>query len=206
MKKIFSAFCFAFLFFSALSAAPNMTAEINMDVRAATAAKAKADASDSAIRSGVIQVLSRWSDRAVVENLIMGADDAVLQNLVASTSISNEKTSKTAYTAKFSVTLDRAAVDKWYNDNNVPNFLAAAIGSDDRAAVYIEMPNGLNDWIQLNQAVRESGDSYDMVLKSIFKNSATASIRASQRRKFQNLCLSAGWHVSSRDGVVRISR
>ena len=194
-------------FISDVFAAPNLTAEINMDIRAATASKAKAEASESATRGGIIQVLSRYSDRAVVENLIMGADETVLQNLVASTRISNEKTSKTAYAAHFTVTLDRAAAMKWYGDNNVPNFLDATDGADDGAVtVHIELSNGVSDWVHLNQIMRESGESFGLSLKSIYRNNATASIRASKKRRFQSLCASSGWTVGARDGSLRIAR
>ncbi|MDR2268971.1 MAG: hypothetical protein LBD94_02195 [Rickettsiales bacterium] len=206
MKKVFLYFLFLITYSSPLFAAPNLTVEISMDVRSATAAAAKKDATESALRSGVLQVLSRYSDRAIVENLIAGADEAILQNLVASTSIANEKTSKTAYSARFSITLDRMAVEKWYADNNVPNFLSAADESSDRMIISIELANGLADWAALNQIIREDGDNYGLSLRSIFRNSASAYIRTNKRRKFQNICAAAGWGVSSRDGVVRISK
>jgi hypothetical protein len=186
-------------------AAPNMLAEIGADMRAATAAAAKRDATDSAVRSGVMQVLSRYSDRMVVENLIAGADEQALQNLVAAMSISNEKQSKTAYSAKFAITLDRAAVEKWYADNNVPNFLAAADESNDRTVISIDLA-GLSDWTELNRIIREDGTNFGLTLRSIFRSSATAYILTNKRRKFQNLVASNGWNVSSRDGVLRISK
>ena len=198
--------CFFILYSPVAVAAANLVAEINMDIRAATASKAKAEASEAAIRSGAIQILSRYSDRAIIENLISNADDDALQNLVASVRISNEKTSKTAYAARFSITLDRGAVEKWYGDNNVLNFLGPTEEDTDRTAVYIEMSNGINDWVHLNQVIRESGESYGLALKSIFRNNATASIIASKRRKFQGACAGAGWSVSWRDGIVRISK
>jgi hypothetical protein len=187
-------------------AAPDLTVEIAMDVRAGTAAAAKKDATESAVRSGVIAVLGRYSDRAVVENLVMGADESVIQNLVASTSIANEKTSKTAYAAKYSVTLDRVAVEKWYSENNVPNFLSAADESKDTSLIAIDFANGLSDWAELNQIVRGSGDNYEMSLKTMFRSSATAYILTAKRRKFQNLVASNGWNVSNRDGIIRISK
>ena len=206
MRKIRAFLIISFAVIGAAFAAPNLTTEINMDIRAGTASKAKAEASDAAVRGGIIQIASRYADRATVENLIMGADDDALQNLVVATRISNEKTSKTAYAARFSITLDRAALEKWYSANNVPNFLAAADDSDDRIAVAIEMSNGLSDWVALNQAVRESGDNYGLILRSIFRGGATASIRASKKRKFQSVCANAGWSVSSRDGAIRIAK
>lgn len=187
-------------------AAPNLTTEINMDIRAATATAAKKDATDSAMRSAAIQILARYSDRAIVENLIMGADDAALQNLVASTSISNEKSSKTAYSARLAITLDRPAVEKWYNENNIPNFLAAADESKDRMVISIDLANGLSDWAALNHIMREDGDNYGLTLRSIFRNSASAWILTNKRRKFQNVCISNGWNISSRDGTIRISK
>lgn len=206
MKKIPIVCSLLFAVFTAAFAAPNMTIEINMDMRASTASKAKADATDAATRSGIIQVMSRYADRAAVENLVMGADDAALQNLVAAVRISNEKSSKTAYAARFSITVDRAGLEKWYIENNVPNFLSAADDSDDRVGVSIEMSNGISDWTLLNHALRESGENYGLVVKSIYRNSATASIYGAKRNKFRNMCAAAGWSVSSRDGILRIAR
>jgi hypothetical protein len=186
-------------------AAPNLSAEMNMDVRAATASAAKKDATESAVRIGAIQILSRYSDRAVVENLIMGADESVLQNLVAATSIEGERQSKTAYSARFSITLDRQAVEKWYESNNVPNFLAAADESRDRSIISIDI-GGLADLAELKRIVREDATDYGFVLRSIFRNSATAYVLANKRRRLQNLLASNGWRVWSQDGIVRISK
>lgn len=205
MKKILVAAFFALVPFFAF-AAPNLTAEIRVDMRASTAAAAKKDAVDSAIRNAVIQIVARYSDKAIVENLLMGVEDIVLQNLVSSTSITSEKTSKTAYSADFSVTLDRVALEKWYSDNNVPNFLSAADESQDKSIISIELTNGLSDWASLNQLVRDDGNDYGLGLRSIFRNSATAYILTRKRYKFQNLCVSAGWSVSVKDGIVRIKK
>jgi len=206
MKKLALFIVHCSLFIAPCAAAPNMTAEIVMDARASTAASAKKEATESAVRAAVMQVLARYSDRAVVENLIMGAEDANLQNMVASTGISNEKSSKTAYSAKFSVALDRAAVEKWYAENNVMNFLAAADDSKEKTIISMELSNGLSDWAELNKIMRDDGDAYGFSLRSIFRTSATASILTNKRKKFQTLCASNGWSVSSRDGVLRIAK
>ncbi|MDR1027601.1 MAG: hypothetical protein LBL46_04260 [Rickettsiales bacterium] len=187
-------------------AAPNLTAEMNMNVSGSSAAAAKKDAAESALRGGIIQILARYSDRAVVENLIMGADDAALQNLVASTGIANEKSGKTAYSAKISITLDRGAAERWYNDNNVPNFLNAADESKDRSVIAIELPGGLADWAALNQVIRDDGGNYELSLRSIFRNSATAYVLTSKRRKMTGLLSADGWRVWTQDGVVRVSK
>ena len=194
------------LFIAAASAMPNMTAEISMDARANTAAAAKREANESAVRAAVMQVLARYSDRAAVENIVMGADEGALQNMVAATSISNEKTSKTAYGAKFSITLDRAAVEKWYADNNVMNFLTAADDSNERVVVSMEFSNGISDWTELNRIMREGGDAYGLTMRTIFRTSATAYIPTNKKRKFQMLCSSNGWSVTSRDGVLKIAK
>jgi len=207
MKKFLPLFIVGSLFLVAPAvAAPNLTAEVPMDARASTAAAAKKEATESALRAAVMQVLSRYSDRAAVENLIMGAEEASLQNMVASTGISNEKSSKTAYSAKFSVALDRAAVEKWYAENNVMNFLAAADDSKEKTIISMELSNGLSDWAELNKIMRDDGDTYGFSLRTIFRTSATASILTNKRKKFQMLCASNGWSVSSRDGVLRITK
>ena len=206
MKKIVCSLLVIFCSFGIALAAPNLTVEMPMDVRAQTAVAAKKDATESAVRGGVIQVLSRYSDRALIENMLMGADFASLQNLVASTSISNEKSSKTAYSANFSVTIDREALEKWYSDNNVPNFLSASDESKDRSVIAIDLENGLEDWAALNRIIRSDGDEYGLALRSIYGSSATAYILTNKRWKFRNLCASNGWIVTSKDGIIRISR
>jgi len=208
VKKIISFFIIHFSLFIALSAhaAPNLTAEINMDVRAATAAAAKREATESATRAGVLQVAARYSDRAIVENLIVGADDATLQRLVAATSISNERSSRTAYSARFSITVDRGALERWYSDNNVPNFLAAADGSRDKSLIVIQLNNGIDDWRTLNQIIRESGTNYGLTVRSIFRDNATAHIYTRHQRSFRQLCVNNGWSVSSREGIMRVAK
>ena len=205
MKKLLFLICCS-LFVGFAYAAPNLTAEINMDIRANTAAAAKREATESATRAGVLQVAARYSDRAIVENLIVGADDSVLQRLVAATSIANEKSSRTAYGAKFSIIIDRGALEKWYNDNSIPNFLAAADGSTDKTIVVIELNNGVSDWMALNQMIRESGDDYGLAVRSIFRNSATAHMLEHKRQKFRQLCLNSGWSVSTREGIMRVAK
>jgi hypothetical protein len=204
MRKLFT--LFFSLFMGIAYAAPNLTAEINMDVRADTAAAARREATDSATRGGVIQVLARYSDRVMVENLIMSADEATLNRLVAAVSISNERSSRTAYSATFSITLDRGAMDRWYSDNNVPNFLAAADGPRDKSLIVIQLNNGLDDWRMLNQMMRESGQDFGLTVRSIFRNSATAHIYTRHQRAFRQLCANNGWIVSTQEGVMRIAR
>lgn len=206
MKKIVCFLIFIFSSLKILLAAPNLTVEMSMDVRDKTAVAAKKDATESAIRGGLIQVLSRYSDRALIENMLMGENFETLQNLVASTSISNEKSSKTAYSAKFSITVDRVALEKWYSDKNIPNFLSAADESKDRSIVSIDLINGLSDWVQLNQIIHSDGDEYGLSLRSIYGTSITAYILTVKIGKFRDLCRNNGWTVSSQDGITRISR
>ena len=82
----------------------------------------------------------------------------------------------------------------------------AADGSDERQVIHIEMSGGLADWTALNQAMRDSGDDFGLSVRSIHSTSATAYILTAKRRKFQNMCAANGWAVSSRDGVLRISK
>lgn len=205
MKKF--ALFFGLLFIPTfVFAAPNLTAEITMDIRADTADAAKKEATSTAIRGGVIQILQRYSDRAVVENLVMGRDDSELQNLVSAVSITSEKQSRTAYSAKFTITVDRSAMEKWYADNSVPNFLSAADESKDKTVIYMNFANGLSDWAALNQTIAADGNDYGLSLKTIFGNSATAYVLTNKRYKFTNLCVANGWTVTNQNGVIRITK
>ncbi|MDR2770132.1 MAG: hypothetical protein LBB08_01645 [Rickettsiales bacterium] len=208
MKKIIELFLFfcasAFAVIPAV-AAPNLSSEINMKISAASASTAKREATESATRSAVIQILSRYGDRAGIENIIAGADESVLNALIATTSISREKLSKTAYEARFAITLDRSAVEKWYADNNMPSSLPAS-EEVDLALVALELPNGLADWTDLKLLLLSDGDNYGLVVRSISGIGATAHIFTNKRRKFQNLVASAGWAVSNAGGFLKISR
>jgi len=187
-------------------AAPNLSADINADIRAATAAEAKREATDYAVRTGVTAVLSRYSDRLIIDHLLDGMDAAALHNLVAATSISNEKLSKTAYAARFSITLDRGAVEKWFAANNVPNYISASDESKDRMIIIAVFPNGIGDWAELSRLARESGEKYDLSIRTMYRNRATAYILTNKSRKFQSLAAANGWTVGNRDGIIQISK
>jgi len=124
---------------------------------------------------------------------------------VSSTGISNERTSRTAYSAKFTVTFSKDAVEKWYADNNVAHFMDAADGSGNRSLVVIEVRN-LTDWATLKHALRTDSANFNLRINSIFRNSATAYVNARERGRFQILARNNGWHASAADGILRISK
>ena len=204
MKKLLIAFIANILFITNLYAV-NLSVTVDADKRAATAAAAKRDATNSATRSAALIVLSRYASRYMVESALANMDDAELSNMVSTISISNERASRTAYSASFTIRFDQRAVERWYSDNNIMNFLAMATGAGNRSLVMIDV-GGLGDWARLKKTIRESGENFNLTIHSIFRGQATAYVATIQRRNLQNLMIANGWRATSYDGILRISR
>jgi len=193
------------LFTIAAQAAVNMTGTASVEKTASTAATAKSLATDDARRQIAITVLSRYSDPKTISTLIKNASDSDMNALVATSSIDNEKTSATAYSANFTMTLDPDAVAKWLRDNNVPNYMSAADNSGDRATIFFNV-SGLKQWTGLKQKLRDSGLDDDLELRTMQGQNISATIPSARRDGFVNALRSLGWTVTDDNGILRATR
>lgn len=211
MKRLFalcsllSALC---AFGAAANAAPNLAYTVAAEQTAETALAAKSSAMNNARRQAFNSILSRYSDRSIVERLSEDMTDAELLDFIGTTSIADEKTSATAYSANITITLDRAAAEKWLRVNNVPNYLAAADDSGPRSQVFFHISGGLNQWVALAKDLRGSGVWSDLDLKvsSIWGQNVSATIAGGRRYAFVSAVRNLGWKVSEEDGIVRVSK
>jgi len=206
MKKLFALITLSFILYPlSFSWAINLTSVIDQETTGSSAASARQSANNAAIRSAAHEVLGRFADRNLVFEALAETDDARLLNMVSSTSISNERTSRTAYSARFTIAFSRAAMERWYAENNIVNFMDMAEGAGNRSLVIIEV-RSLTDWAALKAAMREDSGNFNLQVSSIFRNSATAYVNSRERFRFQTLARNNGWHASSSDGILRLSR
>ncbi len=188
-------------------ASPDLTKTTHVEMTANTASEAKTVAMGQARREVFVDVLSRYSERNVIANLVGNIPDEELINFIGSVGIENERVSQTAYSADITMTLDRGSVEKWMIANNVPNYLAAADDSGDKSAIFFDI-GGLSDWISMHKTLRDAGvwDKLDFDVKAIFGRQITASINSSAKSELVTAIKSAGWVVSENDGILRIHR
>ncbi|MCL2331669.1 MAG: hypothetical protein FWC61_03955 [Proteobacteria bacterium] len=191
--------------FADAHAAVNLTGTASVEKTASTAAAAKSLATDDARRQIAIAVLSRYSDPKTISMLIKNASDSDMTGLIASSGIDNEKTSATAYSANFTMTLDPDATAKWLRDNNVPNYMSAADNSGDRAIIFFNI-GGLKQWAGLKQKLRDSDMDSELELKTMQGRNISATIPSARREGFVNALRSLGWTVTDDNGILRATR
>jgi len=212
MKKLLLLFLLFTIHYSLFTvsafAAPNLTDTVSVEQAADTAFAAKTNAMNTARRQIFMHVVSRYADTGAVSTAAPDLTDAQILNMVASTSISNEKTSTTSYAADVTATFARASVEKWLRDNNIPNNMAAADDSGPRAAVQFDVAGGLRAWVSLNQSLRTAGvwDDANIRLVSIWGRNVTATINAAQRGAFVTALQNLGWNVSDENGILKVGR
>ena len=209
MKTKLYALCFMLYAFAIAPlaqshAAPDLTATVAVEQTADTAFAAKTAAMNKARRQIFNTVLSRYADRVTVETLSSKMTDAELLNIIGMTSIADEKTSTTNYSANITMTLDPAAAQRWLSNNNVQNYMAAADDTGPRTTIFLEFSGGLNQWVDLNQGLRNAGFSdSDFKISSILGKNVTATVPANRRSAFVVALQNMGWSVSNADGILK---
>lgn len=191
----------------AANASSDLTETSSIEITAATATDAKAKAMNSVRREIFVDVLSRYSEKPIIEKLVAETDDSDLINMVSSVSIGNERVSSTSYSADITMTLDQPSVQRWMLSNNIPNYMAAATDSDMSVSVVIDL-NGLGDWIEFRKLLRVAGiwDDLHFETKSIFGGQIITSINANQKNKMIDVVRSGGWNIGQSQGILKISK
>ena len=188
-------------------AAPNLSYTISVEQDSATAVAAKTAALGNARRAAFENVLSKYAEREAIENLSSELKDADILNLVGTMSIADEKSSATAYSATVTITLDRAAVQKFLDDNNVPNYMGMYDEITSRVPVFFDVA-GLRNWAALVRDLREAGvwGDLDIKISSIWGRQVSATIRAGRKKEFIKSVHAAGWRVWEENGMLRASK
>lgn len=166
-----------------------------------TAANAKINALNSARRQILTNVLSQYSDKNSLVELVKETSSEDLMNLILSSSVANEQMSSNGYSANITMNIDNDAVKKWLNGKGVQNWVPLA-ESDEKFTVSIIVPNGVQDWAELKRIARE--DNIEIETQNLKGNRIIAKLPLSYRAKFTAVVRGAGWKFADNDGVLQI--
>lgn len=201
--KYIGVFCLLAFVPIASFAALDLTGIASVNVTSDTSATAKNMAFNEARRQIVEEVLSNYSNKTQLKELMKETKDSALTNLISSTSIDSERLSATTYSANIKMTVDAIAATAWLDENNVNNWMAADKNmAVDKATIIISISNGLRDWIELNQSLL--AEKIDMDVKRISGGQVTANIPVTQRASMIAAVRSLGWNYSDNSGYIRI--
>ena len=175
--------------------------EVSVNQTSDTAANAKTNAINSARRQILSNVLSQYSNKDSLIELIQNTSDEDLMNVISSTSVSNEQMSSTGYSANITMNLENDAVKKWLNSNNVQNWVPL-MESGERFTVVMIVSNGIQDWAELKRIARD--DNIEIETQNITGKQVVAKMPLSYRTKFTAAVRDAGWKYTDNDGVLQI--
>lgn len=166
-----------------------------------TATNAKINATNHARRQILFEVLSNYSDKGALGDLLKNTSNENLMNLISSTAVSNEQISANGYSADIQMNIDNDAAKKWLNSNNVQNWVP--LGSQvEKFAVVITVSNGIPDWAEIKRIARVH--NIELETQSMSGNQVVVKIPVSYRTKFTAAMREAGWHYSDNNGVLNI--
>ncbi|MCQ2574863.1 MAG: hypothetical protein MJ156_02030 [Alphaproteobacteria bacterium] len=165
---------------------------------AETSADAKNIAIDDARRQILYNILSQYSNPEELNILLQNTTDMELTNFISFSSIANEQSSKTVYSANVTMSIDNAVVKKWLQDHEINNWLPVV----DSIATFTTVMNinGVSDWVEIKQLTKK----YDLSTKNIVSNQIVTEIPSVYRSQFTASVREAGWHYSDNNGVLHI--
>ena len=179
----------------------NLSGSISVNETSDTAANAKINAVNSARRQILSGVLSQYSNKDALNELIKNTSNDDLMNLISSSSVANEQMSSNSYSAKITMNIDNDATKKWLTENNVQNWIPLAENSE-RFTVLMVVSNGIQDWAELKRVVRD--DNIEIETQSIVGNQIVAKMPLTYRTKFTAAVKNAGWKFADNGGVLQI--
>lgn len=192
----------AFCIISCVAYGAPLTGTANVNMTSDTAATAKTMAFDEARRQIIVDTLSPYSDSSALRGVIANEKSSVLANLIASSGITNEKSSDTAYSATINMTVDRVAAKRWMAENNIQNWLNITEDAGDRFFVEVNLQNKLADWSQIRRVASDAG--IDLDTESIYGNRILFRVQSSRRGALTIALRDAGWKYQDRDGVLYV--
>jgi hypothetical protein len=179
----------------------NLSGSISVNETSDTAANAKINAVNSARRQILSGVLSQYSNKDALNELIKNTSNDDLMNLISSSSVANEQMSSNSYSAKITMNIDNDVTKKWLTENNVQNWIPFAENSE-RFTVLMVVSNGIQDWAELKRVVRD--DNIEIETQSIVGNQIVAKMPLTYRTKFTAAVKNAGWKFADNGGVLQI--
>jgi len=206
MKKI-NAFCAGALISGVLcgaSFAADLTGTASVNVTSDTAATAKNMAFDEARRQIIVDVLSPYSDSTALRAAVAGEKASALTSLIASSGISGEKLSDTAYAAKITMTVSRRAAKNWLASHDVQNWLTVDEVVSDVFPLVLSFNNRVADWSNVRRVAADAG--IDLQTVSIADGQIVFNVATARRGALTIALRNAGWRYKDRDGALYISK
>ena len=199
MRKVL--FAFFVMFFTVSANAADLVGFVDVSMTSDTSSAAKTMAINDARRQILTDKLTPYAIPDQLIAAIRAAKSSELVDLVAETNIDNEKISNTAYSARITMTIDKAASRAWMTEHGVQNWLNDG-SLVDMFVAQISLKNAIADWADFNRVMR--GERVDVQTKYISGKKVTVELPVSSRAPITIALRGAGWHTSVVDGLMHI--
>jgi len=182
--------------------ANGMSGTASVNITSDTAATAKNIAMSDARRQIIGDVLRQYTDNAQLNPVLKNASGSELTNLISASSIENEQTSDTTYSANISMTIDTNAARTWLDSNHVKHWLPGGEVAISTFNTTITLKNGLSEWIELNRIARN--EQINFITKNIHGNKIVIEIPSSKRGAFTIAVRESGWRYKNDNNDLQI--
>ncbi len=176
--------------------------EVTVNISSDTAVNAKNIAFDEARRQVLSETLRQYADVDSLTEAIKNANSADLANMVSASTIGNEQSSNTTYSARISISFDDDAVRSWLTNNQIQNWLPDTSVQDSVAVIVNMSANRLSQWIELTDIART--EKIDIQPQKISGNIINLVIPVDKRGAFTIALREHGWKYADTDGALRI--
>ena len=167
-----------------------------------TAAVAKNMALDEARRQIIIDVLSPYSDSSALRSVVANEKSSSLASLIASSGISGERQSDTAYSATITMTVDRAAAKRWLDGHDIQNWLNIVEDTGNQFLVVVNLNNKLADWTAIRRVAADAG--IDLNTVALNGDKVLYRVQSSRRGALTIALRDAGWKYRDMDGALHV--
>lgn len=176
--------------------------EATVNITSDTAVNAKNIAFDEARRQVLSDALRQYADEDMLAEAIKDISFADLANMVTASSIGDEQSSDTTYSARISISFDDGAVRTWLNNTQVQNWLPDTSAQDSVAVIVKMSANRLPQWIELTDIART--EKIDIQPQKISGNIINLIIPVDKRGAFTIALRERGWRYADTDGALHI--
>lgn len=176
--------------------------EATVNITSDTAVNAKNIAFDEARRQVLSDTLRQYADEDMLAEAIKDISFADLANMVTASSIGDEQSSDTTYSARISISFDDGAVRTWLNNTQVQNWLPDTSAQDSVAVIVKMSANRLPQWIELTDIART--EKIDIQPQKISGNIINLIIPVDKRGAFTIALRERGWRYADTDGALHI--
>ena len=186
---------------SPLFASEMLRGDVAVNITSDTAANAKNIAFDEARRQVLTDVLRQYADVSSLKDLMKTVHSSEISGLVSSSSIADEQTSNTTYSAKITIEFNEGAVRTWLSKNEIQNWLPDTEHQDVFLAV-IELSNKIPQWTEINAIAR--AEKIALQPQKITGNNIELVLPVDRRGAFTIALRERGWKYTDQDGKLRI--